>query len=239
MRILFLAIWSVLFNNQQTAINEKFNTGQLVVVTTAGWDVIEGSMTVYEWKNNKWSPVLNDIAIVTGRSGLAWGKGLHDDDLNKGQMKKEGDGNSPAGIFYLSGLFGYQDHTAKMDYLKVDDRTFCVDDIKSAYYNHIVKADTVKKDWDSAETMRMKSDVYKYGIFVDYNTDPVVAGDGSCIFMHIWRRSDSPTAGCTAMTEDNMLKLMAFLDKSKNPVLVQVPRSEYAEMKKRYNLPSI
>ena len=43
----------------------------------------------------------------------------------------------------------------------------------------------------------------------------------------------------SAMTEDNMLKLMAFLDKSKNPVLVQVPRSEYAEMKKRYNLPSI
>jgi L,D-peptidoglycan transpeptidase YkuD (ErfK/YbiS/YcfS/YnhG family) len=223
--------------DQSVGIHQKLKTSQLVVVTTGGWNTIEGKMSTYEWVNNKWSIVLKDIPIVTGRSGLAWGKGLHDPALNKGKLKKEGDGNAPAGIYYLSGLFGYEDISAKMNSLKVDDRTFCVDDPKSAYYNHIVKADTVQKDWNSAETMRMKSDVYKYGIFVDYNVNPAVAGKGSCIFMHIWSKSNSPTAGCTAMTEADILQLISFLDKSKNPVLVQVPQSEYPEFKNRYKLP--
>ena len=124
-----------------------------------------------------------------------------------------------------------------MTSLKVDLQTFCVDDSKSAFYNQIVKTDTVKKDWDSAETMRMKSDVYKYGIFVDYNTKPATPNGGSCIFMHIWSGSTSPTAGCTAMKEADILKLIDFLDQKKNPILVQVPRSEYDQLKHRYKLP--
>ena len=236
MRFLISILIIFLFD-QTPGIHQKLKTFQLVVVTTGGWNTIEGKMSTYQWENNKWSAVLTDIPIVTGRSGLAWGKGLHDPFLNKGKLKKEGDGNAPAGIYYLSGLFGYQDISAKMSSLKVDERTFCVDDVKSGYYNQIVKSDTVQKDWNSAETMRMKSDVYKYGIFVDYNVNPAIPGKGSCIFMHIWRKSTSPTAGCTAMTEANILKLIGFLDKSKNPVLVQVPQSEYAKLKQLYQLP--
>ena len=236
MKFIILII-SLLFFECAGVSAQKFNSRQLVVVTTSGWNSINGKMTAYDWKNNQWIPVLKNIPIVTGRSGLAWGKGLHDPSLNKGKLKKEGDGNAPAGIFYLSGLFGYQDISSKMTSLKVDDRTFCVDDIKSAYYNQIVKSDTVKKDWNSAETMRMKSDVYKFGIFVDYNISPATPGKGSCIFMHIWSKSTAPTAGCTAMTEENILKLINFLDKSSNPILVQVPESEYPKMKQLYKLP--
>jgi D-alanyl-D-alanine dipeptidase len=235
-----ISIYFILLNfffGPSQDIHYKIKTDQLVIVTTKGWNDINGKMNTYEWKNNKWSPVLLDIPIVTGRSGLAWGKGLHDQNLNKGKTKKEGDGNAPAGIFKLSGLFGYKAISAKMNSLKVDQRIYCVDDIKSAYYNQIVQLDTVTKDWTSAETMRMKSDVYKFGIFVDYNTNPAIAGDGSCIFMHIWSKSTAPTAGCTAMTESNILKLISFLDKSKNPVLVQVPQSEYPKLKILYNLP--
>ena len=223
--------------DQTPGIHQKLKTDQLVVVTTGGWNNIQGKMSTYQWKANKWSPVLVNIPIVTGRSGLAWGKGLHDPALNKGKLKKEGDGNAPAGIFYLNGLFGYQAISANMSALKVDERTFCVDDVKSAYYNQIVRLDTIKKDWNSAETMRMKSDVYKYGIFVDYNSNPAIPGKGSCIFMHIWTKSTDPTAGCTAMTEASILKLISFLEKAKNPVLVQVPQSEYHKMKLLYKLP--
>ena len=236
MRFLILILLTFLFD-QTPGIHQKLNTSQLVVVTTSGWNNVDGVMNTYQWKNNKWSVVLSNIPIVTGRSGLAWGKGLHDPSFNKGKLKKEGDGNAPAGIFYLNGLFGYQDISAKMNSLKVDERTFCVDDVKSAYYNQIVKSDTVKKDWNSAETMRMKSDAYKYGVFVDYNVNPATPGKGSCIFMHIWSKNTAPTAGCTAMTEANILKLIGFLDKSKNPILVQVPQSEYHKIKLLYKLP--
>ena len=227
----------IFFFHQQKDLQTLFKSSQLIVVTTASWNKIEGKMNVYEYKSGVWKLVLKNIPIVTGRSGMAWGKGLHHPEFNRGRLKKEGDGNSPAGIFYLSGLFGYQDISAKMASLKVDLQTFCVDDSKSAFYNQIVKTDTVKKDWTSAETMRMKSDVYKYGIFVDYNIKPAVPNAGSCIFMHIWSGSDSPTAGCTAMKETDILKLIDFLDQKKNPVLVQVPRAEYDKMKKLYKLP--
>jgi D-alanyl-D-alanine dipeptidase len=55
--------------------------------------------------------------------------------------------------------------------------------------------------------------------------------------MHIWSGSTSPTAGCTAMKEADILKLIDFLDQKKNPILVQVPRSEYDQLKHRYKLP--
>lgn len=235
-----ISIYLILINfffGQTQDIHHKLKTDQLVIVTTNGWNSIDGKMNTYEWKANRWSPVLLNIPIVTGRSGLAWGNGLHDQTLSRGTTKKEGDGKAPAGIFKLTGLFGYQAISSKMSSLVVDQKTFCVDDVKSAYYSQIVKLDTVKKDWTSAETMRMKSDVYKFGIFVDYNIDPAIPGNGSCIFMHIWSKSTAPTAGCTAMTEANILKLIGFLDKSKNPLLVQVPQSEYNKLKTLYKLP--
>lgn len=236
MRFLILILLSLLFD-QTSGIHQRLKTSQLVVVTTRGWNNIDGKMSTYQWKNDRWEAVLTNIPIVTGRSGLAWGQGLHDPAFNRGKLKKEGDGNAPAGIYHLTGLFGYQEISAKMNSLKVDERTFCVDDIKSAYYNQIVNSDTITKDWNSAETMRMKSDAYKFGIFVDYNVKPAIPGNGSCIFMHIWSKSTAPTAGCTAMTENNLLKLINFLDKSKNPVLVQIPQSEYNKFKLLYKLP--
>jgi L,D-peptidoglycan transpeptidase YkuD (ErfK/YbiS/YcfS/YnhG family) len=233
---LYLLILSFYYQ-QPVDLSTKFHTKQLVVVTTDSWNNIEGRMSVYEHKGNYWEPVFTQIPIVTGRSGMAWGKGLHKEELNRGKLKTEGDGNSPAGIFQLSGLFGYEDILSKMSSLKVDIKTFCVDDSKSTHYNQIVTIDTVKKDWTSAETMRMKSDVYKFGIFVDYNVKPAIPTMGSCIFMHIWSGNTEPTAGCTAMKESDILKLIGFLDKKKNPILVQVPQSEYNKLKVVYKLP--
>jgi D-alanyl-D-alanine dipeptidase len=39
------------------------------------------------------------------------------------------------------------------------------------------------------------------------------------------------------MKEADILKLIDFLDRKKNPVLVQVPRAEYDNMKHMYKLP--
>ena len=111
--------------NQPEYLNKKFNSSQLILVTTDSWNKITGKMAVYEYSDSKWKLVMKNIPIVTGRSGMAWAKGLHANELNTGILKKEGDGNSPAGIFYLSGLFGYQDIQSKMNSIKVNERTLC------------------------------------------------------------------------------------------------------------------
>jgi L,D-peptidoglycan transpeptidase YkuD (ErfK/YbiS/YcfS/YnhG family) len=70
--------------------------------------------------------------------------------------------------------------------------------------------------------MKRGDDLYEYGVWVLYNSNPVSAGNGSCIFIHVWRNEHSGTAGCTAMSKDNILKLIHWLDKKKSPVLLQV-----------------
>lgn len=212
------------------------NCRQILVVTSDNPDTTNAKMAAYELINDKWHETISTIETRIGRTGMAWAPGLQNASFNTGTLKKEGDGKSPAGIFPIDGLYGYGDLTAKLDYIKVDENTFCVDDPKSRYYNQIVRGIEVEKDWNSAETMKMESDVYKYGIIVGYNTTARTAGAGSCIFFHL--DSGSPTAGCTAMTEENILKVIEFLDKSKSPLIIQAPIGDYREMAKKYHLPS-
>ncbi len=224
-------------------IVEKFASKQILVVKTTNFDVIQGSLRAFEWddKLNKWQPLTDDISIVVGGKGLAWGAGLQDASFNQPPLKKEGDKKSPAGIFYLSSLFGYQPQAnlgaLKMPYLQADSSIFCVDDGRSKYYNQIVDIDTLKKDWQSAENMLLDKIYYKYGAVVDYNFPNPEAGRGSCIFVHIWQDNQHGTAGCTAMPEDKMKNLLHLLDKTKRPLLVQSTVKDYEALKKYYGLP--
>ncbi|MNT94259.1 hypothetical protein D3C72_2359060 [compost metagenome] len=54
---------------------------------------------------------------------------------------------------------------------------------------------------------------------IRYNDNPIIKGKGSAIFMHIWRSQDKPTAGCVAMSEVNLLKVMNRLDPKQSPVI--------------------
>ncbi len=231
---LLIAVWCSKFVYAQ---HNALKSGQVVVVTTPGWNSVQGTLSVWESNGRKWKPVIRDIPVVVGRSGLAWGVNNGIGPHLTGKQKKEGDGNAPAGIFPLTGLFGYEDISAKMNSLKVTTSTFCVDDTASKNYNRLVNTDTLVRDWTSAETMRMKSDAYKFGIFTGYNMLDPVPGKGSCIFMHIWQSPQRGTAGCTAMTEESVLRLIALLDSSKRPLLVQLPETEYKKVRKRFNLP--
>ena len=53
--------------------------------------------------------------------------------------------------------------------------------------------------------------VYDLLVVIGYNTDPVVPGAGSAIFLHIARPDFSPTAGCIAVERDVLIRLMPLL----------------------------
>lgn len=214
---------------------------QMVLVTTKDWNAVQGRLQRYERKGKDWKTVGDAFDVVVGRNGLAWGKGLHEDQKQE-INKKEGDGKSPAGIFILSSAFGFapekETNFLKLPYTHVTESTQCVDDVKSNHYNRIVDVYKVGNyDWESAEKMLAVGEQYRWGIFVDHNTYPRVNGDGSCIFLHIWADSNTGTAGCTAMESANMYALLKWLDKMKRPVLVQLPQSEYERLQKNWKLP--
>jgi L,D-peptidoglycan transpeptidase YkuD (ErfK/YbiS/YcfS/YnhG family) len=85
--------------------------------------------------------------------------------------------------------------------------------------------------------MHQKDDAYKWGLFVQYNAHPVVKGKGSCIFLHIWENERTGTAGCTAMEEKNLIRLLRWIQAEKVPLLVQYPKSVYKKIGSEYHLP--
>jgi len=76
-------------------------------------------------------------------------------------------------------------------------------------------------------------------MFIAHNAHPnVVAGGGSSIFFHIWRREGvSASAGCTTMQENKLRELIAAVDPGRSPLYVLLPRAEYEKLKPTWKLP--
>ena len=215
---------------------------QAVVVTTKDWNTTQGEAHLYERpsQNGKWKLNGNKFPVVVGRSGLAWAQDSAPERTTK--FKAEGDGESPAGLFPLTFVFGsaVKPEQLTFPYTKLEKFTECVDDEKSNHYNKIVNRMQVGSfDWKSSEKMLEIGPPYDLGVFVAYNSYPVVRGNGSCIFLHIWKDATSPTAGCTAMQRTNLEKIVAWLDAKKNPYLVQLTEEEYKRYRKSWNLPKL
>jgi D-alanyl-D-alanine dipeptidase len=219
---------------------------QLLLVTTAGWDTVPGTLRRFERAapGGAWRAVGEPVAVVVGRSGMGWGKGLHATSPAEGDpVKREGDGRAPAGAFRIGSAFGYASASSvrwiRMPYIHSTESFRCVDDVKSAYYNRVVDSAGVRKDWSgTVERMRLSDDQYKLGAIVEHNWgEQTRPGDGSCIFLHIWPGPGRGTAGCTAMEETAMAGVLRWLDPEAAPALVQLPRAEYAAKRLAWGLP--
>ncbi len=147
------------------------------------------------------------VSAVIGRNGLA-----------AAGEKKEGDGKTPSGIYPLGPAFGYAPAIATgLQYREVGNLDFWVDDIKSLQYNQWVNGRPVAH---SFERMKRRDNLYQYGIVIGYNIHPVIRGAGSAIFMHVWRGYNSPTAGCVALNQRYLRKILRWLDRRYQPVII-------------------
>jgi D-alanyl-D-alanine dipeptidase len=230
---------------------------KLIVVTTPGWNSVTGSLIRYERRPKAiddrlqgmvtswhWEKVSEPIPVVVGHSGLAWDPDLArgHSNLYPGPVKHEGDGRSPAGVFQLKhGTFGFAPSLpGSLNYRPLTPTVECVDDPASRYYAQIVDRQTVDHvDWKSSEKMRSVPG-YRWGVVVNYNMDHPehpVRGNGSCIFLHQWSGPASGTAGCTAMSADDIEAIVRWVDGKERAVLVQLPYSEYRRLRKSWNLP--
>ncbi|HEV2146404.1 MAG TPA: L,D-transpeptidase family protein [Longimicrobiaceae bacterium] len=219
---------------------------QLLLVTTAGWDSVGGTLRRFERSapGEEWRLVGEPVPVVVGRSGTAWGTGLHEaQPPASGPTKREGDGRAPAGAFRIGSAFGYPSASQvpwiRLPYIHSTESHRCVDDVESAYYNRVVDSAAVRKDWTgTVERMRLSDDQYSLGAIVEHNWgEQTRPGAGSCIFLHVWKGPGHPTAGCTAMAAPHMREVLRWLAPDGEPVLVQLPRAEYERLRERWALP--
>lgn len=240
--ILFQALVIYSQNEQVSPIPES--CGQLVIVVTPSLESAHGKLIRFTRESNQpeWRPTGDSITVLVGKKGLAWGIGLHSQNDKTIPVKIEGDGKSPAGAFTLGTAFGYlpaeKIGELRFPYLQVSQTLECVDDVNSRYYNQLLERDKVEnKDWQSSERMLLSGIWYELGVVVDHNNDPPQKEGGSCIFLHNWSDPADSTTGCTAMDRSNMKMIIEWLDIAKHPVLVQLTRDLYTELRRNWCLP--
>jgi L,D-peptidoglycan transpeptidase YkuD (ErfK/YbiS/YcfS/YnhG family) len=235
LKVLFLLPWLTFQHEEKHGVFDTCK--QLVVVVSPRDNSVNAQLYKFEKKGKVWQQVGKRHAVNLGKKGLAWGRGVN--IAKPGLQKKEGDQRSPAGIFRFGTAFGYaQAETLplKLPYIPITETQLCIEDSESPYYNQLVDATQVKQGCKALESMLRTDQQYKWGIFIKQNMPPKPEC-GSCIFFHLWRKQGSGTLGCTAMSEDNLLALMRWLDPKKEPLLLQMTEHFYQDYQKEFSLP--
>jgi len=205
-----------------------FSSQQIVLVVSQDFSTSNAQLEYYEGSKK----MAETITVNIGKNGL--GYGLGEVSLKQTQndiLKYEGDKKAPIGIFRLTDIYGYAHKSNyKMPYLHTSKELICVDDSSSPFYNQVIEANGDEK---SFEYMRRNDNQYELGVVVAHNTQ-AMSKRGSCIFLHVEKFDGAPTAGCTSMSLDEIKKITSWLDKSKNPILIQIPKSLSKEILKLY-----
>ncbi|WP_324171356.1 L,D-transpeptidase family protein [Sulfurimonas sp.] len=209
--------------------NFLFSSQQIILVISKNYTNSKAKLTCYEDAKK----VFKTIDVNLGKNGLGFGLGeIILKQSEQSIVKKEGDKKAPIGIFKLTNTFGYDKNgKSKLKYTHLEKNLICVDDSHSKFYNQIIQMPKNKPK--SFEIMRRKDIQYKLGVVVGHNQEQKKQA-GSCIFLHVQKSIDAPTVGCTSMSFKNMKKIVEWLDESKNPTLIQIPKSSLEEVKKLY-----
>lgn len=123
--------------------------------------------------------------------------------------KQEGDGATPAGSHRIVGMFFRPDRIAARFLPSwarpIGPRDLWSDDPADPDYNRLVGA----PHRFGHENLRRPDPLYDLILITDWNRLPAIPGDGSAIFIHIWRRPRHQTAGCIGFSRRDLMWLIA------------------------------
>ena len=182
---------------------------QLFVVFNAKASSVVSKLQVYELGDGGWVAV-DSLACPcnVGRKGIApYG------------TKVEGDGKTPTGIFSITHFFSrHPSFASRLEKINVTRNTIWVDDPNDPLYNSYCEQDPAHPK--KGERLIRNDAQYDYAMVINYNTKERVPRKGSAIFFHVWTRPGSGTAGCVAVDEANILRLLGWIDADKHPMII-------------------
>jgi L,D-peptidoglycan transpeptidase YkuD (ErfK/YbiS/YcfS/YnhG family) len=157
---------------------------------------------------------MSPVDLVYEEGVLSWPGGAARAACGKAGVsttKREGDHASPAGSFPLLRAFYRPDRLAApktalpLAALKPTDG-WC-DDPVDPNYNRLVALPYPA----SHEDLWRDDGLYDLIVVIGYNTDPVVPGKGSAIFLHCASPDFASTEGCIAVSRDVLVPLLGLL----------------------------
>ncbi len=201
-------------------INKKygFDTSQcqqLIIITSNAERSQEAHMYTYEYGQKGWTEVKKfNSDVFVGLKGI-----------KPSELKQEGDSCTPSGLFPISEAFGGKENPNKngLKYTLVNNQNNHKWITKSGdkHYNTLIEDRAGKYGPKECEVLPGNNRAYQqYVIVIDHNTNPVIDGRGSAIFIHKSTR-EKGTLGCVAVRGTNsdaiMKQLTEWLDPKKEP----------------------
>ena len=140
---------------------------------------------------------LHECVCLVGKAGLIAANG-----------KREGDTATPVGNWPLRRVYFRPDRMSPpqtlLTLVPIHENLGWCDDPANPAYNQAVQLPFA----DSHETMWRDDSLYDIVVELGYNDAPPVAGLGSAIFLHLREPHTQHTAGCVAVTRDDMLAML-------------------------------
>ena len=243
----FLA--SFIIGCQQKTDNSHLlkNTDKLIVVLSEHWDSAAAKIYLLKKVEGKWELDGNPIDGVIGKKGIGWGIGLHNglgwEERFPYLSKKEGDKRSPAGLFSLGNVFGYDSILpvkCVKPYTQLQGYMHAVDDTSSIHYNKMVDTNdfspSFREHYNSYEDLRFMGEVYQWLFVIEHNQENI-RGEGSNIYFHIRWSDGTGTGGCTAVKEEDILNIITWL--SNSTLILQLPQNVYYGVYDELRLPKL
>lgn len=181
------------------------NVSQLLVVFNEVPESNSATLVALEKKGSRWIAAHAPFSAGIGRNGFA-----------SPGAKREGDGQSPSGLFRLGKLFSYEkDVNTAMPFIQTTLEDKWIDDPDSPDYNRHVRGKTTAKSY---EKLLLTGNDYRYCMVIEYNTNPVVKGYGSAIFLHLSEgESINSSSGCVVITPRHMEQLLKWMKPELKP----------------------
>ncbi len=165
--------------------------------TVQAWNAVAGG---------RWQPA---SAAVTGHVG-ADGVGTASETRS----------TTPTGSFTLTQAFGRNANPGTpLPYFQTTQADWWISQEGPLYNTHQHCASACGFTLgDPNEHLYYETPYYNYAVVIDYNTadaGPVVAGAGSAFFLHV--TDGTPTAGCVAIPQANLVAIMQWLNPADHP----------------------
>jgi L,D-peptidoglycan transpeptidase YkuD (ErfK/YbiS/YcfS/YnhG family) len=191
-------------------------TRQVIVAYSAGYGTSIGTLETFQKVNGGWQPVFGKMAARLGSKGFS-------------DHKVEGDLTTPTGVYRIGGtMYGIAGNPGvRYAYHQLVADDYWNENVASPGYNSFVHG---TDPGGGSEKLWQTSPQYTYFAVIDYNIPVVTAtpARGSGIFLHV--SAGRGTAGCLAVAQSDLVKVLRWLDPGAAPRIVMAP----AEVLGRY-----
>ncbi|MEV0717182.1 L,D-transpeptidase family protein [Asanoa sp. NPDC050611] len=188
-------------------------TTQVIVVQANGFGTSVGTLQAFEKSGGRWTPAFDRMPARLGSRGFT-------------DTMAEGTPATPTGVYSIGAtMYGIAANPGvRYSYHRLVENDWWNENAETAGYNTFVHG---ADPGGPSEALWETDPQYRYFAVINYNIPVREASPprGSGIFLHVMIPG-RPTAGCVAIAESDLVKVLRWLNPAAKPRIVLAPTGE-------------